>query len=239
MGKPYFIVFDNKSSYNDLGLRVVKRPIIPLPKRKYNQYEIVGSDGDYYEDLEVFDDIKIEIEFNFIDRTNIYNKIRKIMTWLNVVDEYKLSLADDYAYFYKVKSVSYTDIERQLKIKGVFVVTFICEAFKYSVDNDLITITSNNQSIYSNEFTYNSKPILNIYGSGDITLTINDIDILLNGITDNIIINSTIKEAYNTTFENLNNKMNGDFPILISGINTISWIGNVTKIEITPNWRSL
>lgn len=242
MGRPYFIVFNEKSSYTDLDLRIVKRPNIPLPKRRYEKHEVIGIDGDYYEDLETYEDIEINVYFNFVDKTNIHNKIRQIMQWLNVIGDeegYKLTFADDTDYYYKVKTIKYSDIERQLKVKGIFTVTFLCEAFKYYVANDLITMTSNNYNIYSDEFVYNSKPILKIYGSGDITLTINEKDILFTGISNSIIVNSKISESYSNTYENLNNKMNGEFPIFKKGINTISWIGNVTKIEVTPNWRSL
>jgi len=31
--------------------------------------------------------------------------------------------------------------------------------------------------------------------------------------------------------------MNGNFPELVPGINTISWTGTVTQIQIIPNWR--
>ena len=33
--------------------------------------------------------------------------------------------------------------------------------------------------------------------------------------------------------------MSGDFPTLLPGQNAISWTGNVTKVEVQPNWRFL
>ena len=36
-----------------------------------------------------------------------------------------------------------------------------------------------------------------------------------------------------------NDKMYSDFPILQEGTNEISWVGNVTRLEITPNWLEL
>lgn len=33
--------------------------------------------------------------------------------------------------------------------------------------------------------------------------------------------------------------MKGQFPYLDIGENVISWSGNISKIEITPNWRCL
>ena len=37
----------------------------------------------------------------------------------------------------------------------------------------------------------------------------------------------------------MNSSMSGDFPLLVPGNNAISWSGDVTKIEIQPNWRYL
>lgn len=239
MARKYFIVF-NKLNSLDLGLKVTKRPNFPLPKRRYETYEIQDGDGDLVEDLGTFEDVKVDVEFNFIDRENIHVKVTKILNWLNKIDDYNLYFADDLERHYKVKMVEYTDIERQLKVKGIFTISFICESYKYYNQNSLISITTNNASFYSiNELVYNSRPLIKVYGSGDITLTINNEDILLKSISNNIILNSTLIEAYSDTVENLNNKVNGEFPILKSGLNNISWIGNVTKIEITPNWRSL
>ena len=45
-----------------------------------------------------------------------------------------------------------------------------------------------------------------------------------------------MQNAYNGA-TSLNHKMSGDFPVLILEKNYITWTGNVTKLEIQPNWR--
>ena len=37
----------------------------------------------------------------------------------------------------------------------------------------------------------------------------------------------------------MNSCMSGEFPVLKPGANAISWSGNVTKVEVQPNWRFL
>ena len=44
--------------------------------------------------------------------------------------------------------------------------------------------------------------------------------------------------AYSGT-TGLNSAMSGEFPSLKSGQNAISWTGDVTKVEVKPNWRYL
>ena len=45
-------------------------------------------------------------------------------------------------------------------------------------------------------------------------------------------------EAYSEA-TSMNSAMSGDFPVLLSGQNAVSWTGAVNKIEIQPNWRFL
>jgi predicted phage tail component-like protein len=234
----YFVLLNDISSL-DLNLKVVKRPIIPSPNRNYNEIPIQGRNGNLIEDLGTYQDIKIPIQFNFIERCNMYDAVRKIMFWLSNKNDSTLSFADDIDYFYKVKRLEYTDIERQYKIKGSFTITFVCEAFRYYKDSPNIVITSNNYSFYSPELAYTSEPIINVYGSGNITLTLNGLDVQLKNINNNIIVDSVREESYNSTYDNLSESYYGEYLKLINGPNKISWIGNISKIELQPNWRCL
>lgn len=89
-----------------------------------------------------------------------------------------------------------------------------------------------------NTGTFEGEPIITVYGQGNITLTFNNSNIILNNIERKITINSEILNAYDGNLS-LNNKMSGDFPVFKLGENNLSWTGSVTKLEITPNWRWL
>jgi len=58
----------------------------------------------------------------------------------------------------------------------------------------------------------------------------------LTNVSEYVTINSDLMDCYKDTLLK-NNDMNGEFPVLIVGNNTISWTGIVTKVEITPNFR--
>ena len=47
-----------------------------------------------------------------------------------------------------------------------------------------------------------------------------------------------MQEAYSGT-TGMNSVLSGEFPILKPGMNAISWSGEVTKVEVKPNWRYL
>ena len=71
------------------------------------------------------------------------------------------------------------------------------------------------------------------------TLKINDNEIYIKNIDNCIVLNFELEEAYDLKGNLKNSKVKGDFEELIEGINSISWVGGITKIEITPNWRWL
>ena len=60
----------------------------------------------------------------------------------------------------------------------------------------------------------------------------------LESISGSIVIDSVLQEACQGTTL-MNNHMNGEFPVLKPGKNSISWSGAVTKVVVRPNWRSL
>ena len=117
-----------------------------------------------------------------------------------------------------------------------FAVEFEMQPFGYDIFEQTITKTAP-FSLF-NIGTFEAEPIITIFGNGNITLYVNSQSNFLKDITDKVIIDSEMKNAYNNSVS-LNYKMNGDFPTLSLGENNISWIGNVTKLEIQPNWRFL
>lgn len=117
-----------------------------------------------------------------------------------------------------------------------FVVEFEVQPFGYDVFEQTITKTAP-FSLF-NIGTFESEPIITIFGNGNITLYVNSQNNFLKEITDKIIIDSEMKNIYNNSIS-LNYKMSGDFPTLSLGENHISWIGDVKEVEIQPNWRFL
>jgi phage-related protein len=73
----YFILFNGMNCL-DLNLKVIKRPNVPLPSRNFNELTIQGRNGKLVEDLGTYEDIKIDVEFNFIEKPNLfYEEVRK------------------------------------------------------------------------------------------------------------------------------------------------------------------
>ncbi|EPY2274513.1 distal tail protein Dit [Clostridium sporogenes] len=231
----YSFIFRNNNgiefnSKDDLGIVINERPPLPKPEKIINYIEISGRHGELTEDTKAYKDIPLPFECTVMD--NVEQNSILINSWLDGQGELYLSWLDGYEY--KVKEVKFEGIE--IDIVGEFEVTFVCDPFKY-LENEIIEIDKNNFTIY-NEGTYESQPYLKICGSGDISLNINDEVIKLKNVNNYIELDSEIQECYRGNL-NCNNDMQGEFPTLKIGENKISWTGNVSKIEVTPNWRYL
>lgn len=233
----FYFIFNNKKN-TDLGIQVVKRPNIPIPERNIELKSLKGRDGSLTRDYKTYNDIKISVSLNFIlGENDFFNKVAEIADWLYNINDNKLIFSDNDKFYYKVKKIECKDIERSLKVIGKFIVTFVCDPYKYYLENNDIEIT-NSTKINSPMLVVDSEPIISISGSGNVNLIINDKRIVLENVEENLIINSSILECYKEK-ENLNYKMSGEFPILKNGENTINIEGNIKSIKIKPNWRCL
>lgn len=229
--------FGGKNSFQDYGITISKRPSLPSPKRRVSYVDIPGRDSTLTYDESTFSDITIAVECS-IKGKNIAEKLDNIKAWLFGSGENDLvfSFQDDKKY--KAQVVNAIDFKQVFKYTSVFPIIFNCRPFKYSVQNNIFTITQNGTSII-NLGTLKSEPIISVYGSGKICLKVDKTTVNLNDITGEIILDSVIQDAYNDAGDNLNSKVNGEFITLKTGTNKFEWTGSVTKIEVVPNWRWL
>ena len=125
-----------------------------------------------------------------------------------------------------------------VKNLGVVDIRFKAKPYKYLKEGDTIqTITAPTTLVNPESFT--AKPYMKIFGSGEITIYINDRAHSFKAIEGYIEVDSDMLNAYKGE-ETANNKMLTNlFPKFVPGENRISWLGNVTKIEIRPRWCTL
>ena len=100
-----------------------------------------------------------------------------------------------------------------------------------------IILTESGTIIYNPGSVF-SEPAITIHGSGTIVLMIGLRTVTLERVNDSMTVDTALREAYKGTTL-MNEKMNGDFPVLKPGPNAISWMGDVSRIVVTPNWRFL
>lgn len=228
---PWF-KFKDRFSY-EYNLRVYILPDIIRSEKRIVEYNIPGRSGTLFFDENSFENQTKTVEMIVRDSS----QLDEIMEWLTGAGRVIFSNERDKYYEGFVRSQiiaqRFTHMTRQLSVQ------FDCQPFKYSVnsESDFISLTSPT-NIFSGKGTWISRPTITIYGSGTITLTINSKLITLANVSNYITLNSEIESAYRDNV-NLNNTMIGDFAVFLPNrqMNTINFTGNVTRIDIVPNWR--
>lgn len=137
---------------------------------------------------------------------------------------------------YIAEQLTITDIAKQLL--GKIEITFTCKAFKMSKAGERTITLFTPGTIYNTE-GFTAKPYIKLYGSGDITLYINNRSHVFKNIEEFLEIDSEILTAYKENTLQNNKVISPIFPKLTAGANNITWTGNVTKVEILPRWCSL
>jgi len=225
------VIFNGISS-KEFGLGVKKFPPIPQAEANINKIEIPGRDGFLTEDLGTKKGIQIPVEFLF-KNIEVKENAYLIKAWLKGQGD--LIFSDELDKKYKATVISAFDIASAIKRFGEFSVIFDCQPHMYDTVEEVLTFTTSPTSFF-NPGSDISLPILKVYASGDISLSINGNIVTVDNVDEYVIIDSEMVDCYKGA-QLKNNDMEGDFPKLIEGFNTISWTGSISKIEITPNWR--
>lgn len=228
-------IFYNNQNSNDLDLIIEKTPESPSSNIEYETVPIDG--GEPLTKIKGFKDISFTFEFAyFADKEEYMMKKSRIDNWLlNSIGNYLIYSIDEFV-AYKVKQISINNTTTTSRVVRHFSVTFTCQGLKYMASG-LNPIEVLSSSITLNNFgIYEAKPLLEIYGSGNITISIGGKSFAINNVVDFVNVDSEIKECYKDN-ANKGKDMTGNWPVFSIGKNAITWSGSVSKIEITPRWR--
>ena len=216
------------------GIHVLEQPPVTIPSERVAFTDVPGRSGSLtqLEGDDVYDDMVLTVTCLIADPS----RIPEIVAWLR--GSGTVTCANRQGGFSHARVVNQIPFEKILRGNPhrSFAINFRCKPFWYLSDVEPITLTTSGTFI-TNPGSMASEPLITVYGSGEITLmvgmTITELE-----IADKITLDTPLMEAYVGT-TSMNNCMNGDFPLLLPGKNAVSWSGNVSKVEIQPNWRSL
>ena len=230
-----YFIFKGINS-KDMGVLISAMPDMVKPQRRESEIVIPGRNGNLTVDDGAYESYTLTIECS----TRGTEKLSQIAAWLDGGGDLILSTEPDKIYKARIgNAIAISDV---IYLYNSFLVQFKVFPFKYSVNairshaDDLILTAPTS---IKNKGTVYAEPTITVYGTGDITLIINGVDYGLTGVDGSITIDSEMMEVYKGA-TNANNKFSTmDFPRFEVGSNTISWTGNVTKVEIEPKWRWL
>ena len=227
------LIFNNICS-EELGIIVVEGPPEVLAQEEYEEIIIEGRNGTLIENKGTFPNIEKSFILTTIDLDqDIDLMIEKIKMWLFNIKDNKLLYAIPNRYNIVKKVVIEEDIKTTFEEYGDFKIKFLCEPFYYNLLEKNITITEKGTKFY-NKGDFNSNPKIVIYGTGDLQLTINDTTVQINNVDERVLLDSKLFLCLDKDNNNKSIDMIGNFPTLDIGENTITWVGNITKLDISP-----
>ena len=116
-------------------------------------------------------------------------------------------------------------------------VQFYCEPIKRDTTEQVVNVTSSGTTV-NNPGDMTAYPLIEITGSGSVTVTAGGNTLSIPNCTSGWIIDSENEWILSGTTPQ-GNVCSGNFPVLKTGNNTIMFTGSITKLKITPRYRYL
>ncbi len=227
-------VFKNIDSRDIKGLIVSELPPITKPKMRVRIDTIDGKDGSETLNLG-FEAYTKTVKIGLTKGFDIDN----IIAWLH--GEGNIQFSNEPDKYYRVKVHDQIDFERLLRFRTAEV-KFYTQPFKYSATErtKTLSVAGLNTAEIRNAGNYFSKPIVTFTGTGIVNVSVNGLQkcVISLGDGESISLDADKQEAYTGGILK-NRQMDGEFITLEVGKNTITWTGNVTKIDITNYSRWL
>ena len=220
---------------------IASAPKIIRPKRKGTVTAIAGSNREVVEIEDAWESYDQPYVMFVGDGTenNIQPTLDDVAQVLATKTGYQI-LQDDYdtdhyrlAYF----NDSY-NVENRFTRAGKFTLVFHCRPERYLISGNVEQSVENNGTVF-NPTGFSSKPLIHIVGSGNGTLTVAGVTMSFTGITDYLNIDCDRMDVYRLPAENKNSLMTGDFPVLKSGDNLVTFTGGITSVTITPKFFTI
>jgi phage-related protein len=233
--------YRGKSS-RDFCLKIKEINNLSSPSRALEIHEVLGRNGELIIDQGNYTNFHLQIEC-FVDgrperngkELSLAELASELKLWLQTSFEYSPIQIEGEDFYYEGYCDNSLDIKELFTNFGQVLLSFNCKPYRKK-DSEKIVMINKDQTII-NEYM-DSEPYIKILGNGDITLDISGRIVKFKNVENYIEIDSELFNCFKDNV-NQNNRMYGEFPILKSGDNVITWSGNVQRIEIEPRWVRL
>lgn len=232
----YYVILNGVNSLTVQGLAINEMPPISKPLMRTQREEIDGRDGDIITNLG-YSAYDKELEIGLYGESYDINDIIAFFNGSGTV-----VFSDEPDKYYNYQIINQIDYEKLIKFRTATIV-FHCQPFKYKLNENPINLSAGDTTVVNQGNIY-AKPILNIEGSGVISISLNGNQIFSVDLSDNskIVIDTANLEAYDPdTTDLLNRLVIGDYDNfkLLVGSNTITLSGTITSASISDYQRWL
>ena len=233
--KDYFM-FGGKAS-TEWNAYIYDLDAFDSAKRSIDTIDIPGRNGALtLDNTQKFENQTVKYEI-YID-ADMQKNSSSLMNYLHSLKGYqRLEDTIQLDIFRKAIYTESISVDHKNKSKATVTLSFDCLPEKWLKSGEQVT-TFTSDGIIANPTLFDAKPLIRVYGVGELEIGSETITIA-KGATSYIDIDCDIQDCY----EGLENR-NGlvsltDFPTLQSGDTGITLGTGITKVEITPRWWML
>ena len=235
----------NGISSEEFACVIQDRPEIETPRRKvefksaYGQSEEMPFDEEAYENTEM--ELICYVEGS--ENRSASDNRELIQDWFDSGRYMDFIPYFDPNKVYKVMTIDPPKFSPKVFMDEgqPFEVTLTIKPYKFYLPDRSLELIS--AGAIFNPTSKTALPVIKIFGTGDVTLTVNGLPFVIKNIVGSIVLDCNLGLAYREVGETMYNENDKiytrTYPFLKVGSNTISWTGTVTKVEIEPRWRTL
>lgn len=234
----------NNRYLSEFGCAILEPPIRSFPIKDIEAVEVPGRSGNLIIDKGRYKNITIKYKVATIPTMmceQLEDKLREIKAWILSGTYGKLIDENFGSGYYIAYCSNISDPTTSFDGIAEFYITFSCKPLFYlnvglqTISKEKPADTDNFHFKIFNLGTYEALPKIRIYGSGAITILINNLSCKIIGVEEYVDIDSELHECFKGTKNEIEN-FSGHFPTIPIGENTIFIDGEATKIEIIPRW---
>jgi phage-related protein len=223
----------------DYGVYITGTKVGGAPKRDVSFIQVPGRNGDLLLDNNRWHNIEVTYSCAII--TSFYDRFDRFKNKLLSQTGYHRLHDTIYPAFFRVGAlVDGIDPNTfRLNKSGTFDITFTCKPQRYDwMEGDRTHRFTESPATYYYFGAFPANPLITIYGTGSGTLTIGSRTVEILNIDEQLILDCETMNAYKQVGEAPAENKNADiyapeFPVLEPGeLNTISWTGDITSVEI-------
>lgn len=233
-----YIIFNGISSENvgPEGLIIEKLPDEMKPARNFEEVKILGRDGSAIDDLGTYASYSTSMQINCNGA-----RLTDIYAWLD--GEGWLTTSDD-PEFMRYIGIYDQFKDQRFRAEACYdsiTIPIKVQPFKFKAVQEPVQLTA--ADVFPGQGNRKAKPILEITGTGDITLMVNESSVLIDDLNGTIILDCDTETPYSEmngvkTFQGRKvTVIDNVWPELDTDSNSISWSGNISQVVVHPWWR--
>ncbi len=228
-----FFLFNGQSS-DSFGIYISGGQTFNSPEKDVESIEIPGRNGNLTISRNRFKNITVSYP-TFIRRKFAENS-GAARAWLLGADGY-CRLEDSYHpdYFRMAQFSGPLDFDmRFLNYSGEADLAFDCKPQRFLKSGEHPVSCAKGSALVNAWFP--SLPLIKVSGTGAGNLYIGSYTVEILSLDGYVMLDSDTQNAYKDTLNKNNTISAPEFPVLLPGINNISWDGGIQAVEITPRW---